>query len=244
MATDTRAATFEYPTSDGKPMAETDWHYQLLVDVRERLTARYADRPDVYVSGNLMVYYEPGNRRRFLSPDGFVVFGVPNRDRPYYLTWEEGRFPDVVFEFTSSSTRKEDRGKKFRAYQDIWKVTEYFLFDPLDEYLKPRLQGYRMADGVLVRLEPADGVLTSAALGLTLAGAGRRLLLRDAATGAELLTASEQRAAAESQRAAAESQRAAAESQRAAAEAARADAAEAEVARLRAELAALRGRTP
>lgn len=212
MATDIRTAEVEYPTSNGKPMAESDWHYHLLVDVRERLAARYADRPDVYVSGNLMVYYEEGKPQVFLAPDGLVVFGVPNRLRPWYKTWEEGRYPDVVFEFTSKSTKKDDLGRKFRVYRDVWKVKEYFLFDPLNEYLKPPLQGYRLVRGKFTTLRPSNGALTSRVLDITLTADGARLVMRDAATGRELLTEAEQRAAV----------------------------AEAENARLRAELAALR----
>ena len=40
-----RAGT--YPTSDGKPMAETDKHRDLMVYAIEALKARFADRPDV-----------------------------------------------------------------------------------------------------------------------------------------------------------------------------------------------------
>src|SRR5581483_2527980 len=86
----------EYPTSDGRPMAETDLHYKLLVDTRETLDVYYAPDDMVYVSGNLLVFYEPGNRRRHLSPDVFVVKGVPKRRRDYYLIWREGKGPDVI----------------------------------------------------------------------------------------------------------------------------------------------------
>ena len=59
----------------------------------------------VYVSGNLLVYYVPGDRLRHLSPDVFVAKGVPKRERLNYLMWEEGKGPDVVIELTSSSMR-------------------------------------------------------------------------------------------------------------------------------------------
>ena len=47
----------EYPTSDGKPMAETDLHRDLLADGIGTLKHFYADRPSVYVSGHLLLYY-------------------------------------------------------------------------------------------------------------------------------------------------------------------------------------------
>ena len=65
-----------YPTSDGKPMAETDTHRDLMTALIETLKAFYAAEPLVYVSGNLLLCYEEGNRRRHVSPDVFVVRGV------------------------------------------------------------------------------------------------------------------------------------------------------------------------
>src|SRR5262249_16759073 len=85
-----------YPTPDGKPMAETDHHRILMAEVIETLDDHHAGDPRVYVSGNLLVYYERGNRRKHVSPDVFLVRGVPKRRRINYLIWEEGRGPQVV----------------------------------------------------------------------------------------------------------------------------------------------------
>src|SRR5262245_15656801 len=123
-----------YPTSDGKPMAETDWHRDLMLLPIQILKAYYAGQPLVYVSGNLLIFYERGNKRRHVAPDVFVVKGVPNHARPNYLVWEEGRGPTVVIELTSSSTRHEDQRRKFLLYQDTLRVQEYFLFEPLGDY--------------------------------------------------------------------------------------------------------------
>ena len=48
-----------YPTSDGKPMAETDRHRQLMFDLIEQLKRHFAGQSDTYVSGNLLLYYDP-----------------------------------------------------------------------------------------------------------------------------------------------------------------------------------------
>ena len=58
-------ADVDYPTTDGNPMAETDLHRILMMSVIDRLAAYFAPRGDVYVSGNLMVYYEEGEPRTF-----------------------------------------------------------------------------------------------------------------------------------------------------------------------------------
>src|SRR5690242_8495074 len=103
----------EYPTSDGKPMAETDLHRDDMIDLIETLKVHFAADPGVYVTGNLLLYYVEGDRRKHIAPDVFVVRGVPKLPpRDYYLLWEEGKGPDVVIELTSKTTRREDQHKK------------------------------------------------------------------------------------------------------------------------------------
>lgn len=159
----------DYPTSDHRPMAETDLHREMMFEVIEALKAYYAGQP-VYVTGNLLVFYEPGNKRRHISPDCMVVKGVAPVPHLNYLIWEEGRSADVVIEITSKTTRREDLKKKFDIYRTIMRVHEYFLFDPTGDYLSPRLQGYRLADDQYVPIEASGGRLFSEELGLFLEG--------------------------------------------------------------------------
>jgi Uma2 family endonuclease len=174
-----RTMALTYPTSDGKPMAETDWHRDLMVALIQGLQAFYADSSLVYVSGNLLIFYVPGDRRKHISPDVFVVKGVPKHSRPNYLIWEEGKGPDLVIELTSSSTRADDVKRKFVLYQDTLKVQEYLLFDPLGDYLKPSLKGFRLQRGVYVAIRPIQGRLPSQVLGLHLERHGSDLRLFD-----------------------------------------------------------------
>jgi hypothetical protein len=39
----------EYPESDGRPIAESQPHGQVILDLYHALSRRYADMPDVYV---------------------------------------------------------------------------------------------------------------------------------------------------------------------------------------------------
>ena len=183
--------TNTYPTTDGKPMAETDQHRELTIALIHTLKAYYAADPQVYVSGNLLLFYEQGNRRRHISPDVFVVKGVPKHDRLNYLVWEEGKGPDVVIELTSSSTRHQDTRRKFQRYQDVLRVAEYFLFDPMGDYLNPRLQGYRLRRGRYAAIRPIRKRLPSQILGLHLEMAEDTLRLFDPATGVWLPTPQE-----------------------------------------------------
>jgi Uma2 family endonuclease len=160
-------------------MAETDLHRTLMLDLIETLKWRYASDPQVYVSGNLLVFYESGNKRRHLAPDVLVVKGVENYERLNYLVWEEGKGPDLVIELTSKTTRREDRTKKWRIYEEVLKVPEYFLFDPYGDYLKPPFQGYRWRDGRFTPLELANGCFHSEVLGLDLRQHGTQLQLHE-----------------------------------------------------------------
>ncbi|MFO0842611.1 MAG: Uma2 family endonuclease [Gemmataceae bacterium] len=177
-----------YPTSDGKPMAETDRHRDLMLELIETLKAFYAAQPQVYVSGNLLLFYEEGNKRRHVPPDVFVVKGTEKRLRENYLLWEEGQPPHVVIELTSSSTRSEDTKKKFELYRDTLKVREYFLFDPLGDYLKPPMQGHRLRGGAYHPVRPMEGRLPSQVLGLHLERDGQILRLWNPDTKAWLPT--------------------------------------------------------
>jgi Uma2 family endonuclease len=191
----------EYPTSDGKPMAETDFHRILMTALIGTLEFWYIDDPLTYVSGNLLMYYVPDNKRKHVSPDVFVVKGVEKKKRLYYLTWEEGKTPNAIIEVTSRSTRKEDTDTKFALYRDVLKVKEYFLFDPFGDYLKPdRLRGFRLRKGEYVPLALVDGRMPSQVLALHLERDGDALRLYDPATKAWLPTPDERAARAESEK--------------------------------------------
>ena len=76
----------EYPSSDGKPMAETPVHRDVMIDAIQILKRRFANRSDVYVSGDMLMYYEEGNPRKSVAPDVFVVLGADrDEDRDTYL---------------------------------------------------------------------------------------------------------------------------------------------------------------
>jgi len=174
-------------------MAETEDHRDLLIDLIRTLKLHRRTARQFYVSGNMLMYYEEGNKHRHVAPDVFALRGVSKRRRLYYLVWEEGKTPEVIIELTSKSTRKEDLKEKFVLYRDTLKVEEYFLFDPHQEYLRPQLQGFRLVQGEYVRIEPIAGRLPSEVLGLHLEAHGNELRLYDPATGRWLPTPEEAR---------------------------------------------------
>ena len=98
------SAPVEYPSSDGQPMAETPVHRDCIIDTIGGLRERFDGRPDVYVSGDMFVYYEEGNPRASVVPDVFVVVGAVKDElreggwRDTYKLWEEPKGPDFVLE--------------------------------------------------------------------------------------------------------------------------------------------------
>jgi Uma2 family endonuclease len=144
----------DYPDSDGKPMAESDPARDYLIYAVEALKYYYKDQPQVYVSGNLFIYYEQGNPKSVISPDVFVVFGVSNQSRRSYKLWEENnKAPDFVIEITSKSTVSQDQGLKKGLYAFLG-VTEYFQYDPTQDYLNPALKAYRLVSENYVPIQP------------------------------------------------------------------------------------------
>jgi len=181
------APTIVYPESDGKPMAETDRHRDLMIDFIQMLKHHYQDSDDVYVSGNLLMYYEEGNPKKSISPDVFVVFGVAKKQRNTYLTWEEATTPDFVLEVASPSTFAKDFGKKKELYASVLSVKEYFIYDPLGQIV-PSFIGFQLIDGVYQEISFVNERLPSTVLGLELGEHGDVLRLYDPNTSQWLQT--------------------------------------------------------
>ena len=180
----------QYPESGGRPLTESDVHIDWIFRVRHILRYRYTGQ-SVYVGSNMRVYYEEGKPYRFFVPDEFVVLGCDQRDRRTFKTWEEGRVPNVIFEITSSTSRQEDQIFKPKVYKRIG-VAEYFVYDPLAEYLEPALQGFRLADGAYAKIDPgAEGWLTCEQLGIESRLDAGKLVMRDATTQQVLMTRAE-----------------------------------------------------
>ena len=222
-----------YPESDGKPMAESDLHRDWMVRIIELLKAHFAGQR-VYVSGNLLIYYVEGDPKKCVAPDAFVVKDCDPRRRKIYKLWEEGKPPNFVLETTSDSTQSEDLQHKMRLYARLG-VAEYFLYDPLGDWLEPPLLGYRMVGGGYVPLKPDDqGGMLSEELGIIFRLENGQLALINSQSGQRLQTGSERAAVIENRLQEAEAEAHEAEVRAQEAEA-RAKALEDELTRLRAE---------
>ena len=145
--------TIEYPSSDGEPMAENDWQYTALTDTVSTLRVRYQGRDDVYVAGDMLIYYRMNRNDISVAPDVYVVFGAAgNHPRDSWLVWREGRPPDFVMEIASPSTWRRDATEKRRIYADMG-VAEYARFDPTGDHFSPPLV-METLDGAEYREQP------------------------------------------------------------------------------------------
>ena len=139
--------SIEYPSSDGEPMAESKLQYTPLTDTVSALENHFVERSDVFIAGDLLVYYRMNDNRTRVAPDVFVVFGAAgNHPRDSWLVWREGKTPDFVMEIASLSTWERDAAEKRDIYANMG-VTEYWRFDPTDECFTPELVGETLVEG-------------------------------------------------------------------------------------------------
>ncbi len=233
-----------YPCSDGEPMGETGLHVRAIMCLYSAMRVLFGMRTEVYIAADMFLYYEKGNPRANTSPDVMLVKGVRgNHERDSLKIWEENAGPCVIFEVTPPSTWKQVPPPKKPIYERIG-VQEYFIFDPLNQYLDEPLLGFRLVNRKYAPIPlNADGSMTCLELGVTLHRQGH--LLRSVTLEADelilweetwdMLRETMERAEQEAQRAEQETQRAEQETQRA-------NEAEAENARLRALLEKLQGK--
>ncbi len=94
----------------------------------------------------MTVYYNEQQlkTRDFCGPDIFVVMDAEKRDRKIWVVrGEGGKYPNLVIELPSNSTARVDRGKKKQLYQDVWRLPNYFWFEP--DSLE--FAGFKLVDG-------------------------------------------------------------------------------------------------
>ncbi len=138
--------SIEYPDTDGEPMAESEEQLLAMIDAISVLREWYADNDDIYVGGDLMIYYRMNDNQTRVAPDVFMVLGTHKGRRRSWRVWQEGKAPDFVMEMASGSTWRRDMREKRDIYTTL-DVTEYWRFDPSGDHFTPHLIGERLVDG-------------------------------------------------------------------------------------------------
>jgi Uma2 family endonuclease len=141
-----------YPDSDGKRMADNTEQFRWIVTIQQNLDWLFADRPDVFVAGDLLWYPVEGRRDICTAPDVLVAFGRPKGKRGSYKQWEEDTIaPQVVFEILSPNNTLTEMNKK-QVFYDRYGVEEYYLYDPD----KNDLSGWLRTNEALDVIDPID----------------------------------------------------------------------------------------
>jgi Uma2 family endonuclease len=212
-------------------MAESEINLEQMIDLILTLRSLLAPHGH-HVGGNLLTYWNPANGNEHIAPDVFVALDAGPARRRTWLVWEDGKFPEVVFEIASPSTRNRDLGPKVTLHGRLG-AREYYIFDPLGR-LNPIFRGYARRGGALARVpNPTGASISSALLGLESRVVDGWLRVIDPATGQQVPTVEEER---EGLRAEAEA-RATQEAQARQEAEARAAQAEARLAALKAQMA-------
>ncbi|MCS6866205.1 MAG: Uma2 family endonuclease [Gemmataceae bacterium] len=231
-----RASAVHYPDSDGQPMADNTLQFDWIAILKWNAEAYFANRADVFVAGDHLIYPVEGDPSIRQAPDVYVAFGRPKGYRGSYLVWEEGGiFPQVIIEVWSPNNRYLLMQKKFAFYERYGAEEYYIVYPEFPAYV----EGWLRREGRLVEVETMSGHV-SPRLGFRFAvergelrvyGPDGRLLRRPDEIAQEL---AEQRHRAEQ-----EAQRAEQEARRAAEAMAERDAERARAERLAAKLRAL-----
>ena len=190
----------ELPFDDGQPLPDGDFQRDPLSYALYGLREHFAVRTDVAVQGDMFLHYlvvddsgevvlnDKGQPvRRMVAPDVYVTFGVPNRKRNSFVTWDEGKMPDFVLEVLSFSTWRHDISAKKSLYQRFG-VPEFWVADPVSAFVEPPVQGYRLVAGVYTPIEPLPGNrgVRSEVLGLEFRVEDGLLRIRDPQTGRDI----------------------------------------------------------
>lgn len=119
----------EYPSSDGKPMADNTKQARWIITLYNNLKGLFSSE-EVFIAADLLWYPVEGRPDISSAPDVMMAFGRPDGDRSSYLQWkEEGLAPQVVFEVLSPSNTAMEMMRK-QLYYEKYGVEEYIVIDP------------------------------------------------------------------------------------------------------------------
>lgn len=132
----------DLPYDDGVPM-ETGRHRDQMILLIESLKAFWGEDKRYFVSGNMFLHFDLLSKKKFRGPDFFLVLDVDNRERKSWVVWQEQmKFPDLIIELLSDSTRTTDKTEKKDLYEQVFRTPEYYVYDPFSfEFSAYRLIG-------------------------------------------------------------------------------------------------------
>ncbi len=180
---------------DPEPVEDAMQQLPTINRINPMIEGHFQNRPDVLVTGEAYLCWDPTNKNAKLSPDCMVAIGINPQDvelKNGYLIWEIGKPPDVVIEVASERTARADLTRKRARYASLG-IAEYWRLDPSggDRYGEP-LVGEYLADGEYRRIglhRGDDGLVwaRSPVMGINLRWDGRHFATQDPVTGRTML---------------------------------------------------------
>lgn len=156
----------QLPEQDGVPL-ESHYHVLQADLLAELIYYLFGERDDYFCGRNMFIYfsleqaqeileYVQGEREsvRYKGPDLFVALGVDGKKRrKSWLVWEENdKFPDLIVEIVSPSTKEKDLSDNLELYAKVFRTREYFWYDEeAGEWA-----GYRLVGDNYVPIEPNE----------------------------------------------------------------------------------------
>ncbi len=131
----------DLPYDDGDVM-ETERHKEQMNLLIDSLKACWKDSRKYYTGGNMFLHFEVGGAKQFKGPDFFLVMNADSRERKSWVVWQENmKFPDIIIELLSDSTRETDKKDKKKLYSQVFGTPEYYIYDPFSQ----EFRGYRLS---------------------------------------------------------------------------------------------------
>jgi Uma2 family endonuclease len=162
---ETLPTMYDLPSEDPEEPGLPDEFHDLQPQLLSRtLCLSETSRENYFTASDLNLYYDVKHWRWHKRPDWFLVVNVPRlydgKDlRRSYVVWQEGKSPDVVVEFLSPGTDREDLGRfyneatqeahsfeeapeeekppgKFEVYEQILRVPHYIVYSRYTQQLR------------------------------------------------------------------------------------------------------------
>jgi len=157
-----KAGRILYPVDNGEPLSNDTEHLKWITFIKNGLEDWFGDRTDLFIAADLLWYPIEGRPDISKAPDVMVVMNHPAGPRSSYKQWEEdGRQPNVVFEFISKSNTAEEMMDKLEFYSEMG-CDEFFVYD----YRRGKLTLFARSgdEGLIQRHAGDDGSWRSAVL--------------------------------------------------------------------------------
>jgi Uma2 family endonuclease/FtsZ-binding cell division protein ZapB len=178
---------------EGYRLPNSTFHGTVAGDVKDMLSRRYANNPEVGIFQDLLIGWDFDMNDH--CPDVFVAFGIRHKEqnRTKFVVADEGTRPAFILEVVSARFRKADRETKVVHYARAG-VQEYVICDrrTYRKQLTEEVLGYRLIGGHYQPITPDDeGRILCQTLGLWISLQAGQIILEDAQTGERLKTAQE-----------------------------------------------------